>query len=148
MKLVKAPPTPTAVKHDIDTLFERLFRGPMFPDVFPMRAIESAWEPALDFSETEKEYLVRLEVPGFHRENLDVKFDAGLLTISGHRELQSEAKGEEYLWQERQAGRFARTLRLPAPVAGDKIEAAYENGMLVVHLPKLEPATTSRIAIK
>jgi HSP20 family protein len=92
----------------------------MFPDVFPMRAIESAWEPALDFSETEKEYLVRLEVPGFHRENLDVKFDAGLLTISGHRELQSEAKGEEYLWQERQAGRFARTLRLPAPVAGDK----------------------------
>lgn len=148
MKLVKTPPAPAAIKRDIDTLFDRLFRGPMFPEVFPMRAIESAWEPALDFSETEKEYVVRLEVPGFHKENLDVKFDAGLLTISGHRELQAEGKGEEYLWQEREHGRFARTLRLPAPVVPEKIEATYENGMLLVKLLKVEPAVQSKIAIR
>ena len=47
-------------------------------------------EPALDLSETEKEVIVRLEVPGFHKENLDVKFENDLLTIAGHREYRNE----------------------------------------------------------
>lgn len=148
MKLVKTPPTLATMKRDMDTMFERLFRGPLFPELAPMRTIETAWEPVLDFSETEKEYVVRLEVPGFHRENLDVKFEGGLLTMSGHRELRAETKGEEYIWQEREEGRFLRTLRIPAPVLEDKVEAHYENGVLVVRLPKLESAPKAKIAIK
>jgi HSP20 family protein len=149
MKLIKTPPpTMATVRRDLDTLFDRMFRGPVFPELVPLRSLEAAWEPALDLSETEKEYVVRLEAPGFHKENLDVKFEGGMLTLTGHRELRAETKGEEYLWQEREEGRFLRTLRIPAPVQEEKVEAHYENGVLMVRLPKLEPAPKARISIK
>jgi HSP20 family protein len=148
MKLMKPVPTFATVRRDFEPLFERFLRGPLFPEFAPTPAVVPTWEPLLDFSETEKEYLVRLEVPGFHRENLDVKYDAGLLTISGHRELRNEMKGEEYLWQEREEGRFLRTMRVPTPVAEDRVEANYENGILMVKLPKLQPIPKTRIAIK
>jgi HSP20 family protein len=148
MKLVKTPPTIATLKQDLDTLFERLWRGPLFPELAPSRAVEPVWEPALDFSETDKEYIVRLEVPGFHKENLDVKLENGLLTLSGHRELKAETKGENFIWQEREEGRFLRTLRLPTSVQEEKIEARYTDGVLTVHLPKVEPTAKARISIK
>lgn len=149
MKLMRATPTPAAVRRDVDTLFDRMFRSPLFPDFPPAKFMpEVNWEPALDFSETEKEYLVRLEAPGFHRENLDVKLDGNLLTLTGHRELEKEMKEEEYLWHEREEGRFTRTLRLPTAVDEAKIEAVYENGILRVKLPKLTPVPKAKIAIK
>jgi HSP20 family protein len=148
MKLMVRAPTPATVKRDFDSLFDRLLRGPLFPDVGPLPPMETAWEPALDLSETEKEYRVRLEVPGFHRENLDVHFDSGVLTLTGRRELREEMKGEDYLWQEREEGRFTRAIRIPLPVEESKIEATYENGVLVVKLPKLTSTLKARIAIK
>ena len=150
MKLTTATPTLATVKRDFDSLFDRFLRGPLFPDFAPMAAATPAitWEPALDFSETEKEYLVRLEAPGFHRENLDVAYDGNILTLKGHRELRQEQKGEEFLWQERQEGSFMRSLRLPLPIVEGKIEAAYENGVLMVHLPKQMPSPKAKIAIR
>ena len=148
MKLMKPVPTFATVKRDFDTLFDRALRGPLFPEFAPAPAVAPTWEPALDFSETEKEYVVRLEVAGFHKENLDVKLDGEMLTITGLREFRNEIKGEEFLWQEREEGRFARTIRLPAQVMEEKIEASYENGILTVKLPKLQPIPRARIAIK
>lgn len=147
MKAVASPPAMATARRDLETLFDRMFRGTLFPE-FPATRPMMAWEPVLDVSETEKAYIVRLEVPGFHRENLDVKFEAGVLTLTGHRELQSENKGEEYLWREREEGRFLRTLRMPVPVEEGKVEAHYEAGVLAVHLPKLTPGPQTKIAIK
>jgi HSP20 family protein len=70
------------------------------------------------------------------------------LTLSGKREFSKEEKGEDYIWQERQEGRFLRTIRLPAPVVEDKIDASYANGILTVKLPKAQPATKTKVAIK
>lgn len=148
MKLTKPMPTVGTVKRDFDTLFDRMFRMPLLPELPVTPAFEGAWEPALDLTETEKEFLVRIEVPGFHKENLDVKFDAGLLTITGTREVRNEMKGEEFLWQERAEGRFVRSIRLPTPVVEAAVEATYENGVLLVKLPKREPAVKAKIAIK
>lgn len=149
MKLMVRSPTLATVKQDVDTLVDRFFRGPMFPEFAPFAPSPAAtWEPVLDFSETEKEYLVRLEAPGFHKENLDVKFDGTILTVTGHRELRNEMKGEEYLWKEREEGRFIRTIRLPSPVDESKIEAMYENGVLFVKLYKFAPTPKAKIAIK
>jgi HSP20 family protein len=120
----------------------------MFPEVAPLTNVGQIWEPALDFSETEKEYLVRLEAPGFHKENLDVKFDGNVLTLTGQRELRNDMKDEEFIWHEREEGRFTRSLRLPAPIDETKIEASYEHGLLVIRLPKMTPAPKARIAIK
>ena len=87
-------------------------------------------------------------MPGFHKENLDVKFENELLTIAGHREYRNEQKGEEFLWTEREEGRFTRTLRIPAAVDPARVEAMYENGILTVKMPKTEPAPKAKIAIK
>jgi HSP20 family protein len=146
MKLMKPAPVP-ALRREFDTMFERLFRTPLFPELQTL-PVETLWEPALDLTETEKEYLIRIEVPGFHRENLDVKFENGVLTLSGTREFRNELKGEEFLWQERTEGRFVRSLRIPAPVMENVVEATYENGVLTVKLPKQQPAPKTKIAIK
>lgn len=147
MKLMK-PVVPSGLaRREFDTMFDRLFRTPIFPEMLPLKP-EALWEPALDLSETEKDVIVRLEVPGFHKENLDVKFENDLLTISGHREYRNEQKGEEFLWTEREEGRFTRSLRIPAMVDPARVEAMHENGLLTVKLPKLEPTPKAKIAIK
>jgi HSP20 family protein len=70
------------------------------------------------------------------------------LTITGKRDVSQEGKTETYLWREREFGRFIRSMRLPSAVAENKIEATYQDGVLVVHLPKAEPAPANKILIK
>ncbi len=149
MKLTKSPPTPLArvrPLRDMERLMDRFFQVPFFPDL-PARMPEEDWAPTLDLSETPEQYLVRLEAPGFHRENLDVSLDGDFLTLSGNREFRADEKGENYLWQERREGRFARTVRLPGGVDPAKVEARYQDGVLTVALAKTTPATTTRISI-
>jgi HSP20 family protein len=102
----------------------------------------------MDLLETPAEYVIRLEVPGFHKENLDINLTGELLTITGKREIAPEVEGEGYLVKERAIGKFVRTIRLPALVAEKKIVAEYRDGLLVVHLPKETPAPATKILIK
>jgi len=144
MKIMKASP-PT--KQDLDRVFDRFFE-PTFWPLATSRTLESMWEPMLDLSENEKEFVVRLEAPGMTRDDFDVDLDRTLLTLSGKRELRKEEKGEAYLWQERQEGRFVRTIRLPAQVQEFKVEATYTDGVLTVRLPKAVETAKTKITIK
>ena len=148
MKLMKAPATFPTMKQDIDRVFDRFFEPTFWPLANASMTLEGIWEPTLDFSETEKEFIVRLEAPGMARDDFDVDLDRNLLTLSGKREFLKEEKDEEYLWQERKAGRFVRTIRLPVPVQEAKVEATYNNGVLIVKLPKLIETPKTKIAIK
>lgn len=150
MNLMTTKPALTRIRTDMDRMIDRMFGGPFFAEVAPSRIVAPAaeWEPRLDLSETDAEYLVRLEVPGAYRENLDVAVEGDLLTLSGKREFRKEGKGEHYLWEELEEGQFTRLLRLPGQVVADKVEANYADGILTVHLPKLAPSAKSRIAIK
>lgn len=147
MKIMKAPPTLGAMRQDLDRVFDRFFEPTFFP-LATSRALETMWEPTLDLSETEKEFIVRLEAPGMTRDDFDVDLDRNLLTLSGKRELHKEEKGEDYLWQERQEGRFVRTIRLPAQVQENKVDAVYADGVLIVKLPKAIPTAKTKVTIK
>ena len=138
---------PVMLKNDFDRFFDRFFTNPLVPDFAPT-ARETMWTPAVDFSENEKEYIVRLEVPGIHKEDLEVKLESNLLTLAGRREFRKELAVEEYLWAEREEGRFNRTIRLPMPVEETKVDANYNDGILTVRLAKVEPKVKSRILIK
>jgi HSP20 family protein len=140
MKMMKATPT-------LDRVFDRLFEPNFWPVTAP-KTFETMWEPSIDFSETSKEYVIRLEAPGMARDDFDVAMDGNLLTLSGKRELHKEEKGEDFLWQERQEGRFLRSIRLPVAVQENKIEATYTDGVLVVHLPKSEQAARTKVTVK
>jgi HSP20 family protein len=137
---------------EFDRVFDRMLvprflTEPLLPP-FPFEGAGAEWIPALDMIENATEYVVRLEVPGFHKENLDINLTGTLLTITGRRELMTEGSGETYLRREREVGKFVRTIRLPAPVVEKEVKATYEDGVLVIHLPKVAPAVANRIVIK
>ena len=153
MRVTALTPTIGKVKDDIDRVFDRFFAPaflgePMAP-WYPLEKAElGAFVPALDLIETPKEYVVKCEVPGIHKENLDINLTANVLRITGRREEAHEGAGETYLWKERETGKFVRTLRLPTAVGEGKVEATFENGLLTVKLPKVAAAMPSKILIK
>jgi HSP20 family protein len=140
------------VHDEIDRVFNRFFGNGGFtePLLRPMviESIEGAIVPVLDLTESDKEFLARLEVPGIPKENVTIQLNGDVLTISGERQKLEERKGETYLWREQRFGKFTRTLRLPAPVMVDKVEAIYKDGVLEIKLPKLAPVPVNRIPIK
>jgi HSP20 family protein len=147
MKLTKAVPTSVAtVRDEFDRLFDRMLNTSIFGTT--PRAFETLWSPSLDFSENEKEFIVRLEAPGTPKEDLEVNLDGQNLTISGRRDFENEEKTEEYFWRERQAGRFVRTIPLPTAVDKSKVAATYQDGIMTIRLPKTEPTVKTRIQIK
>ncbi|HET9294861.1 MAG TPA: Hsp20/alpha crystallin family protein [Gemmatimonadales bacterium] len=150
MRVVKAAPVLERVKDDIDRVFDRFFPAPFFaePAFRTYEGTTPVWMPAFDLVETEKDYVIRLDAPGAHRENLDINLTANLLTIVGRRELPAAEKMENYLYREREWGKFTRTIRLPTDILADKIEATYHDGVLTVHLPKVPTAVANKIMIK
>ncbi len=146
MKLTKAAPPVPRVRPDFERIIDRMLEFPFARIEAPL--VETEWAPALDCSETDKEFIVRLEVPGVHKENLDVSLEQNLLTISGKREFRREHESEEYIWREREEGKFVRSLRLPKAVDPEDVTATYEEGVLTLRLPKKEPALKSRITIE
>jgi HSP20 family protein len=154
-KVTRAAPIIGQVKDDIDRVFDRFFTPPLFGETllppFPFEQMGTAggeWAPALDLTETEKAYVIRCEVPGIHKENLDINLTGNVLRITGHKEAVQEGKGETYLYREREVGKFVRTLRLPFPIEEGKIDAAYQDGILTVHVPKAATAVSKKVLIK
>jgi len=152
MKLTKTPTGIPTIVRDFDDVMDRFFGAPVqFPVLGfePFRkTVEPTWMPAIDLTETEKEYVLRAEVPGVPRENLDVHLEGGVLTLTGHREKNIRETNENVLWEERETGKFIRTIRLPKAVEAGKVEALYNEGVLTVRLPKLETAIKNKILIK
>ncbi len=146
MKLMKAPrPAVHTPRTELEHIFDRFLTPALLRDT-PL--IETEWAPALDFSEMDDEYIVRLEAPGVHRENLDVNLEGQTLTLTGKREVRMDLENEEFIWKEREEGHFVRSIRLPKAVDSENVMAAYQDGVLIVHLPKTERAVKSKISIK
>lgn len=148
MPATKLSPAPTsrvgAFRGDFDRFLERF----LYPPAFTMQSPEGLLSPNVDFSETEKQYLVRLEAPGVAREDFDIKLEGDFLIVRGERKHSTEGKDERFVWQEREEGSFMRSLRMPTPVDPSGVSASLENGVLTVTLPKAMPAASSRIQVK
>ena len=152
MRVAKLAPITGKMGEEVERFFDRFltpgFLAEPFLPPFPSEAAGAEWFPTLDLTETADEFVLRLEAPGVHKENLDINLTGTLLTITGRRELMTEASGETYLRREREIGKFTRTIRLPALVVEKEVKATYQDGVLVVHLPKVAPAVANRIQIK
>jgi HSP20 family protein len=152
MRVALRTPIVGKLGEEFDRVFDRLlaprlYNEPLLPP-FPFETIGTEWMPIMDVIENAEEYVVRLEAPGIHKENLDINLVGEVLTITGKREMTPEVEGENYLIKERVIGKFARTIRLPVPVAEKKVAAEYRDGVLVVHLPKAAPAAATKVLIK
>lgn len=108
----------------------------------------SNWGLALDVAEDEDEFVVKASVPGINPDDLDITVTKNTLMIKGEVKQEEEKEEERYHLRERRFGRFARSITLPTSVDADEIEANYENGVLILHLPKTEEMKPKRISVK
>ena len=132
MSLVKWNPW-----RDIEDVFDRNVRG-----VLPSRISDLGfgtgrdWTPRVDISETDKEFIIKAELPEVKREDVKVTVDKGVLTICGERKQEKEVEGKKFHRIERSYGSFTRSFTLPDNVDETKVDASYKDGMLNLKIEK------------
>jgi len=106
------------------------------------------WMPAVDIFQTDaNEVVLKAELPGLKREDIDVKVENNTLTIKGARRQDSEVKKEHYHRVERCYGAFSRSFSLPATIDTGKVRADYHDGVLTVSLPLREESKPRQIQV-
>ncbi len=134
----------TTLKKEMDRLFDRFWEMD-FPELPSLRG---EWGPTLDLSETKDALVVKAEIPGIDPKEINVSLQEQVLTIKGEKRQEKEEKDEHYYRMERSYGAFARSIRLPVPVDGSKVNATFKNGLLTITLPKTPAAKGTTIPIK
>lgn len=94
--------------------------------------------PSVDVAEDEHGFVIKVEIPGYSKDDVNVEFENGVLKISAEHNEEKEEKNERYHVRERRTGSFGRKFTLPENVDSEKITAAAKDGILTVNVPKLE----------
>lgn len=126
---------------DVENLFEQFFGD---GEVKP----QSRWLPRTNVSESDTAYHVSMELAGVKPADVNVEMHDGVLEISGTREKVTLPEGERALKVEQRSGEFRRKFEFSTLVDADRIEAAFENGVLSIELPKSEKVLPRKINIK
>jgi HSP20 family protein len=147
-----------SLRQEMDRLFDSFSRGflrsPFERSSFD---IEPFWPrtttlsvPVVDVAETDKEFRVTAELPGLDEKDVEVTLSDDVLTIRGEKKEEKEEKEKNYYLSERRYGSFQRSFRLPTGIDQNKIEAAFQKGVLNIALPKTEEAQKKqkKISIK
>ena len=140
--------TPFRELEDIQTRLNRFFGETPARTTEPDGLFFADWAPPVDIEETDKEFLIKAELPDIPKENVKVEMLDGVLTIEGERTQEKEEKGKKFHKVERSYGKFVRQFALPVEVDATKIQAQFKDGMLNVHLPKTAVAKPRAIEVK
>jgi HSP20 family protein len=127
---------------DVFDLMDSFWRG---YEGFPLSQMSF---PSLDVSETEKEVIVKAEMPGMDSKDIDLYVEGDNLIVRGEKKQENEDKDENYHRVERSYGAFHRSIPLPSKCDQSKVKAKYKNGVLTVKLPKSEDAVPKRVQIE
>ena len=106
------------------------------------------WSPMVDITEDKNEYLIKADLPEVKREDLHVTVENGVLTVTGERKFEKEEKDKKYHRVERSYGSFTRSFTLPEDADSAKVNAEFKDGVLKVHVAKLEKAKQKAIDVK
>lgn len=106
------------------------------------------WAPSVDISETSNEFLIRAELPAVRKEDLQITFDDGMLTVSGERRQKVDDKNEKLHRVESLYGKFSRSFTLPESVDVAAIKAESKDGIVTIHVPKTKTGAKKPIEIK
>ena len=111
-------------------------------------AEEMGWVPSVEMYEKGESFIVRAELPGVNKDEIDISVTGDTLTIKGERKPSAEVKEEEYQCYEVCYGSFSRSISMPTAVDADKIEATYQDGILEIRVPKAKEAMPTKIQVK
>jgi HSP20 family protein len=106
------------------------------------------WAPRVDIAETDKEFLIKAEIPDVKKEDVKISVEKGVLTIRGERKQEKEAKDKKFHRIERFYGAITRSFSLPDNVDENKIEAAFKDGILNLQTPKTEEVKPKAVEVK
>src|SRR5918995_490020 len=141
MAIVRWEPARELASMEIDRL------NRMFSDFYG-ETFSRAWVPPVDIYETDAhEVVLKAELPDMKREDINLTFENGVLTLRGERKFEQEAKKENFQRIERRHGAFSRSFTLPNTVDAGRISAAYKDGVLTIRLPQREEAKPKQIAV-
>jgi len=106
--------------------------------------------PALDVMETPEEFTVKMALPGWKPEDVEVTVENGVLTLRGEWKQAEERRDDKSRWLQREIrySSFERSIHLPTEVEADKATAMFENGMLTLTIPKAEVIKQIKITVK
>ena len=104
-------------------------------DLWSSRSDRATWMPQVETFRRGDKLVVRADLPGMKREDVNVEIEDGVLTISGERSDEREEKNDEFYRSERSYGQFCRTIPLPQGVSGDQADATFKEGVLEVAFP-------------
>lgn len=136
----------SSLQREMDRLFGHYFGR--------MRGVEeeglaaAAWSPAVDIYETDEKLVLKAELPGLKKEDIDIQVRDNTLTLKGEKKFEKEVKEENYHRVERAYGSFQRFFTLPSTIKQEGIEATFKDGILEISLPKAEEAKPKKVKIQ
>lgn len=130
------------IKNEIDRIYDEMFSN-------QTDEVESMgnYIPPLNIEETDKGFLIDIELPGVDRNDVKLTFENGTLSISGTKTQVKDKATKTYHRRECEYGSFSRSFSIPSLVQTDKLEAEFVNGVLKIKLPKAEEAVAKEIEI-
>ena len=131
----------------IGAVIDEFFDEALSP--YPRQSTSSTYVgyPPVDILESRDAYLIRAEVPGMKKEDINLEFRDGVVTLTGERKFDEPAAGVQYHRAERVAGNFSRSFQMPKPINQDDMRANYHDGILEIHIPKADEAKPKQIAV-
>jgi len=133
----------SSLQSEMNRLFTSFFDTPAGNGAGGMQR----WVPPMDLVETENDFVLKADLPGLDADDVTIEVEDRVLTVSGERTIEHEAKKEGYYRLERSSGRFRRSLTLPDGVDPAKIAASFDKGVLEIRVPKPEEAKPRKVRI-
>jgi len=135
---------------DMDRLADDFFRRPFAPVSLSRIGITGFEDimPDVDMFESNGDLVMKAELPGIKKEDIEVTLSDGTITISGEKKQEEEIKKKDYYKMERSYGSFCRTFSLPTEVKADKVKSTFKNGVLEIRMPKSEEAKSKEVKVK
>lgn len=149
-EIARVEPSILSPFEEMERWFEEFFRRPFsFLPTFMRRPVlaEEQIFPSVDIYEEGNDLVVKAEVPGIRKEDIDVRITEDTITISGEKKKEEKVERKDYYRIERSYGSFSRSFALPQDLEVDKAKAKFENGVLEVRIPKSEKAKKKEIKI-
>jgi HSP20 family protein len=131
-----------SLQSEFNRLFDSFIGNGGRPDVRTRR-----WVPAIDLVETDDHLVLKADLPGLSKDDVNIEVKDDVVTVSGERRAENEEKADGYYRVERAFGRFSRSLSLPHGVEADAIDAEFTDGVLEIRIPKPEQRTPHRVSI-
>jgi HSP20 family protein len=140
-------PWETEMDRVMEDFFGRNTR-PWWPSIWSRRGVSDLTAPVVDIYEEKDDIVVKAELPGMTREDIEVDISDSHLTLKGEKRKEEKIEEEHYFACERSYGAFHRSLELPTEVQAEKVKASFKNGILEIRLPRTEEAKIKEIKVK